>query len=275
MIVVRTINELASVLGPGVETGLVTTMGAFHEGHLTLMRSAATECERSVVSLFVNPSQFAPGEDLSTYPSQEATDIELAGSAGVDILFAPSVEEMYKDNVTWVEVNELTDNYEGKARPSHFRGVATVVLKLFNLISPQRAYFGLKDLQQCAVVRRMVADLNLKIDLRFLETVREEDGLAMSSRNRYLLPAERALAARINGALGVVAQQVKSGVSLDEALDLGRAHLEEVGIKPDYLESVDWHSMTATKILRDDSRVIVAAKVGQVRLLDNIPLVTH
>jgi pantoate--beta-alanine ligase len=186
----------------GRSIGLVPTMGAFHAGHLALMRAARAECDVVVVSLFVNPTQFGAGEDLERYPRDENRDTALAQKAGVDLLFAPSSDEMFPpDYETWVEVEELGSTLEGAARPGHFRGVATVCLKLFHIVQPDRAYFGQKDAQQVAVLRRMLRDLNLALDLRVLPTVRDDDGLALSSRNAYLSTHERSVALALPRAL--------------------------------------------------------------------------
>ena len=198
----RTIAELRAALEPlrtRRRVGLVPTMGAFHEGHLALIRAARAECDAVVVSLFVNPKQFGPGEDLHRYPRDEARDVALAAEEGVDLLFAPSADEMYPPGFqTWVEVEELSHVLEGQYRPGHFRGVATVCLKLFSLVRPDRAYFGQKDAQQVAVVTRMVEDLALGLEIRVVPTVRDADGLALSSRNQLLAPEERG--ARVSSA---------------------------------------------------------------------------
>jgi pantoate--beta-alanine ligase len=189
MKVLRTVREVRAAKLQGA-IGLVPTMGAFHGGHLSLFRTARAENDTLVVSLFVNPAQFGAGEDLSRYPRDEARDTALAEQAGVDFVFAPVAEEMYPEGFdTWVEVGD--PGGEGAARPGHFRGVATVCLKLFNIVRPQRAYFGQKDAQQAAVLRRMVRDLDLELELRVLPTVRDVDGLALSSRNAYLSAEER------------------------------------------------------------------------------------
>ena len=186
----RTIPDVRRDLAGAEPIGLVPTMGAFHEGHLALFRAAREDAETVVASLFVNPTQFAANEDLTSYPRDEARDAKLAEAAGIDVLFAPSVEEMYPDGyATWVDVEET--GAEGSARPNHFRGVATVCLKLFNIVQPQVAYFGQKDAQQAAVLRRMIRDLDLDLVLRVLPTVRDVDGLALSSRNAYLSEQER------------------------------------------------------------------------------------
>jgi pantoate--beta-alanine ligase len=198
----RTIAELRAELAGRTGTGLVPTMGAFHDGHLALIRAAREECETVVVSVFVNPAQFAAGEDFERYPRDEARDAARADEAGVDLLFAPTVDELYPPGYeTWVEVEELGAILEGLHRPGHFRGVATVCCKLFNVVRPERAYFGQKDAQQVAVVRRMVRDLNVDVEIRAVPTVRDSDGLALSSRNVYLSPEQRAQALTLPRAL--------------------------------------------------------------------------
>jgi pantoate--beta-alanine ligase len=227
------------------ELGLVPTMGAFHEGHLALFRAARAENDQVVASLFVNPAQFAEGEDLDRYPRDEERDARLAEEAGVDVLYVPGAEEIYPPGFeTWVEVERLGSVLEGEHRPGHFRGVATVCLKLFNLVRPRRAYFGQKDAQQVAVVRRMVRDLAVPVEIRVVPTVRDEDGLALSSRNAYLSPEERERALDLPRALA--------------ARD--RALLD--GLEVDYFEEADF-----------EPRVLAAAvRVGGTRLIDNVVL---
>jgi pantoate--beta-alanine ligase len=227
------------------EIGLVPTMGAFHEGHLALFRAAREENELVVASLFVNPAQFAEGEDLARYPRDEARDAELAEEAGVDVLFVPPAEEIYPPGFeTWVDVERLGAMLEGEHRPGHFRGVATVCLKLFNLVRPQRAYFGQKDAQQVAVIRRMVRDLAVPVEIRVVPTVRDPDGLALSSRNAYLSPEERSQALALPRALAA------------------RDRSELDGLEVDYFEEADF-----------EPRVLAAAvRVGSTRLIDNVVL---
>jgi pantoate--beta-alanine ligase len=246
--VVRTIAELHEALGEG-RRGLVPTMGAFHEGHLSLFRAARAECDLVVVSLFLNPAQFAPGEDLGRYPHDESRDTELAEQEGVDVLFAPAADELYPPGYqTWVEIEQLGRVLEGEHRPGHFRGVATICLKLFNLVRPRLAYFGQKDAQQVAILRRMIGDLNLDIELRVLPTVRDADGLALSSRNGYLTREERELALQLPRALAT-----KDPAAARAALD---------GLDVDYVEVADF-----------EPRVVVAAvRVGGTRLIDNVVL---
>ena len=246
---VRTIAELRAELGRPSRIGLVPTMGAFHEGHLALIRAARAECETVVVSVFVNPAQFAAGEDFERYPRDERRDAALAEEAGADVVFAPSADELYPPGFqTWIDVEELGAVLEGEHRPGHFRGVATVCCKLFNIVRPERAYFGQKDAQQVAVVRRMVRDLNLDVEIRALPTVRDPDGLALSSRNAYLSPEERTSARALPRALAT--------------RDPQRARELLNGLELDYLEVADF-----------EPRVLVAAvRVGKTRLIDNVVL---
>jgi pantoate--beta-alanine ligase len=245
----RTIDELRAHLATRAGIGLVPTMGAFHEGHLSLIRAAREECETVVVSVFVNPAQFVAGEDFERYPRDEARDQRLAEEAGVDIVFAPSQDELYPPGYdTWVEVQQLGAILEGVHRPGHFRGVATVCCKLFNIVRPERAYFGQKDAQQVAVVRRMVRDLNLGVEIRALPTVRDPDGLALSSRNVYLSPEERESALALPRALATRDPEQARGLLN--------------GLEVDYLEVADF-----------EPRVLAAAvRVGMTRLIDNVVL---
>jgi pantoate--beta-alanine ligase len=251
---IRTIAELREALGDARDVGLVPTMGAFHEGHLSLIRAARAESQTVVVSLFVNPAQFAEAADLDGYPRDEQRDAELAEAAGVDVLFAPSVEELYPPGFqTWVEVEELSRGLEGEFRPGHFRGVATVCLKLFNIVRPSRAYFGQKDAQQAAVLRRMVADLNLDVELRVLPTVRDADGLALSSRNVLLSPEDRARGLTLPRAL-------HAGAGADDPVATALAALD--GLDVDYVAVADF----------DPAVLAGAVRVGSTRLIDNVPL---
>jgi len=248
---VRTIAELRAALEPRRrETiALVPTMGAFHEGHLSLLRAARAEADVVVASLFVNPAQFGEGGELNGYPRDEARDAALAEAAGVDLLFAPSVEEMYPPGFqTWIKVEQLGARLEGVHRPGHFRGVATICLKLFNIVVPQVAYFGQKDAQQVAVLRRMIRDLNLQLELRVLPTVRDADGLALSSRNARLSPEERARARSLPRALAT------------KDAERARALLRDLDV--DYVEVADF-----------EPRVLAAAvRLGDTRLIDNVIL---
>jgi len=245
MKVVRTIAELETV----VETGLVPTMGGLHDGHRALFRAARAENDRVVASLFVNPAQFDEQADFDAYPRDEARDLELAETEGVDVVFAP--DELYPAGfATWVEPDET--GAEGMARPGHFRGVATVCLKLFNLVRPERAYFGQKDAQQVAVIRRLVRDLNVPVEIRVVPTVRDADGLALSSRNARLSAKERQRALELPQALASAARE-------PDPVAAARASLN--GLDPDYVEVLDL----------GDAKVLAAAiRLGSTRLIDNV-----
>ena len=251
---IRTILELREALRDSGDVGLVPTMGAFHEGHLSLFRAARAESETVVASLFVNPAQFADTADLERYPRDEERDAELAEAEGVDVLFAPSADELYPPGFqTWVEIEELSRGLEGAHRPGHFRGVATVCLKLFNIVRPRRAYFGQKDAQQAAVLRRMVADLDLDLELRILPTVRDADGLALSSRNVLLSPEDRARGLTLPRAL-------HAGAAADDPVGTALAALD--GLEVDYVAVADF----------DPPVLAGAVRVGSTRLIDNVPL---
>src|SRR5436190_7574364 len=228
--------------------GLVPTMGYLHEGHLSLLRAARAECDLVVMSLFVNPAQFGPGEDLDRYPRDEERDLRLAGETGANFVYAPSVEEVYSEGfATHVEVDdnltEVLDGDRSRRGPEHFRGVTTVVAKLFNTVQPDVAYFGQKDAQQAAVIRRMVADLDIPVRIEVLPIVREADGLAMSSRNAYLDPRARGQATALSRALRA-AEATAAAEGLDAALDAARAELRAAGVEPEYLEARDAESLT-------------------------------
>lgn len=260
----------------GARVGFVPTMGALHEGHLELMRKAREENDYVAVSIFVNPTQFGKNEDFSKYPRNLERDAELAASGGVDAIFAPEAAEMYPTAPTLIRVPEVTERWEGASRPGHFDGVATVVLKLFNIVQADRAYFGQKDLQQCLVIRRMVRDLNVPIDLRFQPTVRENDGLAMSSRNAYLNEEERKMAPLLGEVLRGTAESLvrssKENLEIAATLSLGESSLRAAGFEVDYLAFVDLDDMKATVEPQLPSAVIVAAKLGRTRLIDNVIL---
>jgi pantoate--beta-alanine ligase len=261
--VVRAIDELRSALEPlrGGRIGLVPTMGAFHEGHLTLLRAARKECDTVVCSLFVNPTQFGQSEDLEKYPRNEARDLEQARAEGVDFLFAPTSKVIYPFGFeTWVEPERLSLELEGVIRPSHFRSVATICLKLFNIVRPDVAYFGSKDAQQLAVIERLVLDLDLELEIRPVETVRDDDGLALSSRNVHLSPAERRVALALPRALELGAEAARDG---GDPVAAARAALdEEPGLKIQYVATADYAG----------PRLLAAVKVGKTRLIDNVPL---
>lgn len=267
---------LASVRADGAKVGLVPTMGYLHEGHLSLLRAARDECDFVVMSLFVNPTQFGPGEDLERYPRDEQRDADLAGEAGVDMIYAPAAEGVYPDGFsTTVQVAGVTEvlcGDPGRRGPEHFRGVTTVVAKLFNSVQPDVAYFGQKDAQQVAAIRRMVRDLDFPIRIEALPIVREPDGLALSSRNAYLGPAERQQATALSRALQVVERTAREA-SLEAAIDAGRRELEKAGIEPEYLEARDAENLEPVAEL--DGRpvlIALAARIGPARLIDNMTI---
>ena len=248
---VHTVPEVRALPRNGL-VGLVPTMGALHAGHSSLFEVAREECDTVIASIFVNPAQFAPNEDLGRYPRDDERDARVAKDAGVDVLFVPSADELYpRGYQTWVDVEQLGGVLEGTHRPGHFRGVATVCLKLFNIVRPQRAYFGQKDAQQAVVLRRMVRDLNVDLELRVLPTVRDPDGLALSSRNAYLSPEERERALALPRALQT------------HDVERARAALAAAGADTDYVDVLE----------DDDTRILAAAvRVGNTRLIDNVHL---
>lgn len=259
---VRTVAEVREAVGArGGRIGLVPTMGAFHRGHLSLMGASREACDVVVVSLFVNPSQFNAAEDLARYPRDETADAASAEAAGVDLLFAPDARELYRDGFdTWVEPGALATILEGAARPGHFRGVATVCTKLFSIVRPDRAYFGRKDVQQVAVIKRVVADLNLPVEIVVLPTVRDPDGLALSSRNAFLSPAERAAALALPRALEAGLTAFRSGVN---PLPAAQSILDaERGLTVEYVAQADL----------DGPTIAAAVRVGATRLIDNLLL---
>jgi len=278
--VVRAKDDLRALLTEqrreGRSIGLVPTMGCLHKGHLSLLRTARAECDVVVMSLFVNPAQFGPGEDLGRYPRDERRDAELAAEVGVDLIYAPPVEEVYPNGfLTAVEVRGLTEVLCGdpeRRGPEHFRGVTTVVAKLFNTVGPDVAYFGQKDAQQAVAIRRMARDLDFPVRIEVLPIVREADGLAMSSRNAYLGTADRQRATALSRALGEV-ERVAGKDSLGAALEAGRRELAAAGIEPEYLEARDAETLEPVSEL--DGRpvlVAVAAEVGPARLIDNVTI---
>jgi pantoate--beta-alanine ligase len=250
-------------------------MGYFHEGHLSLMRQARLDNNLVVVSLFVNPKQFGPGEDLKLYPRNFERDSILAEEVGVDIIFAPSVEEMYPEGYnTYVEVEKLTEGLCGALRPGHFRGVTTVVLKLLNIVQPDRAYFGRKDYQQLKVIERMVADLNIPVEIVPMPTVREPDGLAMSSRNEYLSPEERRAALVLSKSLSYGQELLKQGVTSGDELQrrvegfIGREPLARI----EYVAVVHPETLDCLAEVEDEAVLALAVRIGKTRLIDNAAL---
>ena len=249
MIVVRSLGEL-DLPRHGI-VGLVPTMGALHAGHAALFEAARPDCDVLVASVFVNPTQFSDPSDLTAYPRDLERDAAFAAEHGVDVVFAPPAAEMYPENfATWVEPGGAAEGLEGAARPGHFRGVATVCLKLFNLVRPQIVWFGQKDAQQVAVVKQLVRDLNVPVEIRVVETARDDDGLALSSRNALLTNTERELARAIPRALET------------RDVDAARAVLAAAGVEPDYVDIADF----------DGPTLVVAARIGSTRLIDNTPL---
>jgi pantoate--beta-alanine ligase len=275
---VRTIREVREVLAPerraGRSIGLVPTMGSFHEGHLSLVRRARQECDVVVVSLFVNPTQFGPAEDLDTYPRDEARDRRLAEDEGVDVLFAPPVEEVYPDGFdTTVTVGGLTRVLDGdpaRRGPGHFAGVATVVTKLLNMVGPDVAYFGQKDAQQALMIRKLARDLDIPVHIEVCPIVRDPDGLALSSRNAYLSADERERALALSRALRA-AEDVVAGGRLEAAavLAAARRKLDEAGVEPEYLELRSADDLSEVERVNGSTLLAVAARVGRARLIDN------
>ncbi len=278
---VRTVRELRDALAPerraGRTIGLVPTMGAFHAGHLSLIRRARRDSEVVVVSLFVNPTQFAPSEDLDAYPRDVQRDSALAEAEGADLLFAPPVEEVYPDGFgTTVTVGGLTEILEGhptRRGPGHFAGVTTVVTKLFNMVGPDAAYFGQKDAQQALVLRKLVRDLDIPVRIEVCPTVRDPDGLALSSRNAYLTDAERERALALGRALRAAHAAVEAGERDGAAvLRTARAELDGAGIEPEYLELRSATDLSPVQRVNGSTLLAVAARVGRARLIDNVVL---
>jgi pantoate--beta-alanine ligase len=275
---VRSVADLRDALAPERRAdrsiGLVPTMGSFHEGHLALMRQAREDCDVVVVSLFVNPAQFAPGEDLDAYPRDEARDAALAEERGVDLLFAPPVEEVYPPRFdTTVAVGGLTELLEGAPEhrgAAHFAGVTTVVTKLLNMVGPDVAYFGQKDAQQALVIRKLVRDLDIPVRIEVLPTVRDPDGLALSSRNAYLSPEERERALGLSRALRAAEATVAGGEQDAAAvLAAARAELDAHGVDPEYLELRAATDLSPVQRVNGSTLLAVAARVGRARLIDN------
>lgn len=277
MITVRSVREVREAVrearGRGERIGLVPTMGAFHEGHVSLMRRARERCGFIVVSLFVNPAQFNDPRDLARYPRDEGRDATMAAGAGVDVLFAPAASEVYAIGfATAVEVSDLARPLEGEVRGSeHFRGVATVVSKLLNMVQPDHAFFGQKDAQQALLIRRMVRDLDFPVCVEVCPTVRETDGLAMSSRNALLDTDARALAPALSQALFAIAAAVDAGErDARRAIERGMEILTRNRIEPEYLAAVSADTLAPVVAIEGETLVAIAAKVGGVRLIDNV-----
>jgi len=279
MQIITTIPEMQSLADSlrqqGKTIGFVPTMGCLHEGHLSLIRRARQESDTVIVSIFVNPTQFGPREDFDRYPRDDEGDRVKCGSAGVDILFMPAAAEMYPEKPSvFVTVEGLPDILEGAARPGHFRGVSTVVSKLFHIVKPHTAYFGQKDYQQCVVVKRMVKGLNMDVKIAVLPTVREQDGLALSSRNSYLTAEERRAASAIYRSLSSAEQLVKAGVKEPEKLKnkMQAVLREERGISIEYIEVVDCENLAPRAVIQDKMVILIAVRLGRTRLIDNLPV---
>lgn len=259
----------------GKTIGLVPTMGALHEGHLTLVRQARAQCDFVGVSIFVNPTQFGPSEDYTRYPRTLESDSDLCREAGVDVIFSPDAQEMYPQGYdSWVEVGGATEMLEGAFRPGHYRGVATVCLKLFNIFQADKAYFGLKDYQQLQVIKKMVRDLNVPLEIVPVEIVREADGLARSSRNRYLSPEERKAALILSQALSTAKSEFHSGER--DALTIGQVVQAQLDTEPlantDYAVVVDAETLLPVDAIERPAVVLLAVRIGKTRLIDNAVL---
>jgi pantoate--beta-alanine ligase len=273
--VVTTVAELREALAPGRgagrKIGLVPTMGALHEGHLSLVRACRAECDLTVATIYVNPSQFAPGEDLAKYPRTLPHDLEKLAQCRTDLVLVPRDEEVYRSgHATWVEVGSVAEPLEGQFRPGHFRGVATVVLKLLNMAQPAAAYFGQKDYQQTLVIRRMVEDLNLPVEIRVCPIVREPDGLALSSRNVYLSPAGRQQATVLWKSLQLAEELVRRGErNSDAILGAMREVVGTVDARVDYLALVDPHTLAPLGRIAARTLAALAVWIEHTRLIDN------
>ncbi len=275
MQIIREINALrraVAALRGGGGVALVPTMGALHAGHMALVREAKRQAEHVVASIFVNPTQFGANEDFGSYPRQEAEDAAMLEAEGCAIIWAPDVSAMYPEgHATTVSVSGVSEGLDGAARPGHFAGVATVVAKLLNQVQPDVALFGEKDYQQLAVIRRMVADLDLRVRILGVPTQRDPDGLALSSRNAYLSAEERLAARALPRALVEAAQAMRDGTPVSRALDEARAKLAAAGFDPiDYVELRDFETLEPLHDLRRPGRLLAAAKLGRTRLIDNI-----
>lgn len=268
-------EALAAFRQAGERVALVPTMGALHDGHMALVEAAKRAADRVVVSIFVNPKQFGPNEDFDQYPRKEAADSRMLTGAGADILWLPPVEVMYPQGfATNVSVSGVSDVLDGAHRPGHFDGVATVVSKLFNQVRPDIALFGEKDWQQLQVIRRMASDLDMGIDIQGVVTQREDDGLALSSRNAYLMPDERARAIALPRALGAAERAIVDGGDPEAALAQARDSLTAAGFEVDYVVLADAETLAAPETGRP-WRLLAAARIGSTRLIDNIPVTTN
>lgn len=271
---IESVKQLvASARAAGKTVGFVPTMGALHRGHLSLIEAAAGRCDFVVVSIFVNPTQFGPSEDLDKYPKDIAADSKLCEDAGVDLIFAPAASEMYPDeNVRWVTVEGLTENLCGRSRPDHFRGVTTVCAKLFDIVKSDIAFFGQKDAQQAVIIKRMVCDLNLPLEIEVCPTVREADGLALSSRNRYLTADERKDASLLYAGLKECEKCAFAGTTdAQKLISVMKSVINSsAAIKIDYIQIVDTETLRDIPAIAEKALVAVAARLGTTRLIDNL-----
>jgi pantoate--beta-alanine ligase len=271
----KTRKIIAQAKSAGAKIGLVPTMGALHEGHFSLIKAAKKQTGFVVVSIFVNPTQFGPGEDLAKYPRPFDADVKACKELGVDVIFAPTDKEVYPEkNITWVNVEKLSETLCGKSRPGHFRGVTTVCAKLFNVVQPDAAFFGQKDAQQAVIIQRMVADLNMPLKIVVCPTVREKDGLAMSSRNKYLDAAQRKYAALLYASLQEAEMLIRGGMrksgeivgEMEKILKISKQ------VKVEYISIVNAETLDELDDVRGKVLIAVAAKLGAARLIDNIML---
>ena len=277
MEVVETIDSVRSLVraahGEGKKIGFVPTMGALHIGHISLIEAAVADCDFVVVSIFVNPTQFGPGEDFEKYPRPLEADLEICRKAGVDVVFVPLPEQMYPGkNLTWVNVEKLTEPLCGRFRPGHFRGVTTVCAKLFNIVAPDIAYFGQKDAQQAFVIKRMVADLNMPLEIVICPTVREPDGLAKSSRNQYLTVQQREEATYIYKSLQKCHQMIQANVTESQKIiaEMSKILQQVPSIEIEYVSIVDAETLESIETIKDRVLAAVAVRIGSARLIDNI-----
>ena len=277
MEVAKTIKAVRSLVkiarSKDSKIGLVPTMGALHTGHISLIEAAVKECDFVVVSIFVNPTQFGPGEDFEKYPRPLEADLEICREAGVDVVFAPEPRHIYPaENVTWVTVEKLTKSLCGRSRPEHFRGVTTVCAKLFNIVAPDAAYFGQKDAQQAIVIKRMVADMNMPLEIVVCPTVREPNGLAISSRNQYLSEQQKKDAANIYKSLQMCRMLIDAGTTdtLQIIAEMEKILQQVPSIKIEYVSIVDAETLESIEKIAGKILAAVAVKIGPARLIDNI-----
>jgi pantoate--beta-alanine ligase len=272
---VAALRQLTKAWRAADETiGLVPTMGALHAGHLALVETSVTKCDRTIATIFINPKQFGPSEDLSRYPRRESDDVSLLAAAGVDGVFAPGVDEIYPDtHATSVQVGGVTQLFEGAHRPGHFDGVTTIVCKLLLQALPDYAYFGEKDFQQLVTIKRMVEDLNIPVEITGVKTIREEDGLALSSRNEYLDTNQRMIAPSLYRILRATADEISSGIPVQQAVATAEQTLLDAGFDGvDYLDCVNSLTFEPISMLKRPARLIAAAHLGRTRLIDNLSL---